>query len=111
LATRWINPWANGLAHKKPNLPWIIIFLTQPISWQVGSGLGRVYGSGLTSLEKMALKNTNSFVKTQQNDHEPQQLLGYLENIYGDLNIKARAARRLYLIQQREDQSFAKFLP
>jgi hypothetical protein len=50
LATCWINPWANGLAHKKPNPPWIIIFPTQPISWQVGSGLGRVYGSGLTSL-------------------------------------------------------------
>jgi hypothetical protein len=50
LATCWINPWANGLAHKKPNPPWIIIFPTRPISWRVGSGLGRVYGSGLTSL-------------------------------------------------------------
>jgi hypothetical protein len=62
-------------------------------------------------LEKMALKNTNSFVKMQQNNREPQQLLNYLENIYGDPNIKARAARRLHLIRQREDQSFARFLP
>jgi hypothetical protein len=62
-------------------------------------------------LEKIALKNTNSFVKTQRNDREPRQLLDYLENIYGDPNIKARAARRLHLIRQREDQSFARFLP
>jgi hypothetical protein len=62
-------------------------------------------------LEKMALKNTNSFMKTQQNDHEPQQLLSYLKNIYSNPNIKARAARRLHLIQQHKDQSFAKFLP
>jgi hypothetical protein len=58
----------------------------------------------------MALKNTNSFAKMQQN-RVPQQLLNYLENIYGDPNIKARAARRLHLIQQREDQSFTRFLP
>jgi hypothetical protein len=62
-------------------------------------------------LEKMALKNTNSFVKMQQNNREPQQLLNYLENIYRDLNIKVRAVRRLHLIRQREDQSFARFLP
>jgi hypothetical protein len=49
-------------------------------------------------LEKMALKNTNLFIKTQQNDREPQQLLSYLKNIYGDLNIKAKAARWLHLI-------------
>jgi hypothetical protein len=46
----------------------------------------------------MALKNTNLFIKIQQNNHEPQQLLGYLKNIYSNLNIKARAARWLYLI-------------
>jgi hypothetical protein len=59
LATRWINPWANGLAHKKPNPPWIIIFPTRPISWRVGLGLGRVYGLGLTSL---GLENWNFFL-------------------------------------------------
>jgi hypothetical protein len=62
-------------------------------------------------LEKMALKNTNSFVRAQRNGREPQQLLEYLENIYGDPNIKARAARRLHLIRQRENQPFSKFLP
>lgn len=62
-------------------------------------------------LEKMALKNTNSFVKMQRNGREPRHLLDYLENIYGDPNLKARAARRLHLMRQREDQPFSKFLP
>jgi hypothetical protein len=50
-------------------------------------------------LEKLAWKNTGTFVKLRRNTGEPQALLDYLENIYGDPNIKARAARRLHQIR------------
>ena len=62
-------------------------------------------------LEKLAWKNTGTFVKLRRNTGEPQALLGHLENIYGDPNIKARAARRLHQIRQPEDMSFSRFLP
>lgn len=62
-------------------------------------------------LEKLAWKNTGTFVKLRRNTGEPQALLDYLENIYGDPNIKARAARRLHQIRQPENMSFSKFLP
>jgi hypothetical protein len=62
-------------------------------------------------LEKLAWKNTGTFVKLRRNTGEPQALLDYLENIYGDPNIKARAARRLHQIRQPEDMSFSRFLP
>lgn len=62
-------------------------------------------------LEKLAWKNTGTFVKLRRNTGEPQALLDHLENIYGDPNIKARAARRLHQIRQPENMSFSKFLP
>jgi hypothetical protein len=62
-------------------------------------------------LEKLAWKNTGTFVKLRRNTSEPQALLNYLENIYGDPNVKARAARRLHQIRQPENMTFSKFLP
>ncbi|OOQ89513.1 hypothetical protein PEBR_07966 [Penicillium brasilianum] len=62
-------------------------------------------------LEKLAWKNTGTFVKLRRDTGEPQALLDYLENIYGDPNVKARAARRLHQIRQPEDMSFSRFLP
>ncbi|KAJ5875763.1 uncharacterized protein N7473_003169 [Penicillium subrubescens] len=65
----------------------------------------------LSTLEKLAWKNTGTFVKLRRNTGEPQALLDFLESIYGDPNIKARAARRLHQIRQPEDMSFSRFLP
>lgn len=62
-------------------------------------------------LEKLALKNTGTYVKMRRMDGTPQELLDHLEGIYGDPNSKARAARRLHQMRQREDQPFSKFLP
>lgn len=62
-------------------------------------------------LEKLAWKNTGTYVKMRRNDGTPQELLDHLEGIYGDPNSKARAARRLHQMRQQEDQPFSKFLP
>lgn len=43
-------------------------------------------------LEKLAWKNTGTYVKLRRNDATPQELLEHLESIYGDPNAKARAA-------------------
>jgi hypothetical protein len=62
-------------------------------------------------LEKLAWKNTGTYVKLRRNDGTAKELLDHLEQIYGDPNSQARAARRLHQIRQREDQPFSKFLP
>jgi hypothetical protein len=46
-------------------------------------------------LEKMALKNTSTFMRERHEDGTPDDLLHYLERIYGDPNVKARAVQRL----------------
>jgi len=62
-------------------------------------------------LEKLAWKNTGTYVKHRRNDGTPEELLDYLEKIYGDPNAQARAARRLHQINQSEGMAFSKFLP
>ncbi|OQD77422.1 hypothetical protein PENANT_c103G01711 [Penicillium antarcticum] len=62
-------------------------------------------------LEKLAWKNTGTYVKLRRNDGTAKELLDHLEQIYGDPNSQARAARRLHQIRQRDDQPFSKFLP
>ncbi|KAJ5581471.1 hypothetical protein N7535_000091 [Penicillium sp. DV-2018c] len=58
------------------------------------------------------MKNLATFTSLSlDQNHPPSQLLERLEEIYGDPNLRARAARRLYSLKQREDQSFAKFVP
>lgn len=47
-------------------------------------------------LEKLAWKNSRTFVKHRRIDGVPEDLLGYLEKIYGDLNAQARAARKVH---------------
>jgi hypothetical protein len=47
-------------------------------------------------LEKLAWKNTGTFVKQRRHEGDPDELLNYLEQIYGDPNAQARAARRLH---------------
>lgn len=42
-------------------------------------------------LEKMALKNTTTFMRERRENGTPEDLLSYLERIYGDPNVKARA--------------------
>ncbi|KAJ5494368.1 hypothetical protein N7463_004235 [Penicillium fimorum] len=62
-------------------------------------------------LEKMALKNTSTFMRERRDTGTPDDLLAYLERIYGDPNVKARAVQRLYALKQKPTQSFEKFLP
>jgi exonuclease VII large subunit len=62
-------------------------------------------------LEKMALKNTSTFMRERREDGTPDDLLHYLERIYGDPNVKARAVQRLYALKQKPTQPFEKFLP
>ena len=62
-------------------------------------------------LEKLAWKNTGTFAKHRRNDGGPEDILEYLENIYGDPNAQARAARKLHQIKQSDGLSFPRFLP
>ena len=62
-------------------------------------------------LEKLAWKNTGTFVKHRRNDGGPEDILEYLEKIYGDPNAQARAARKLHQIKQSDGLSFPRFLP
>ena len=41
----------------------------------------------------------------------PHDVLEYMERIYGDLKMRARAARRLHQLRKEGDQSSLKFLP
>ncbi|KAJ5085462.1 hypothetical protein N7532_010233 [Penicillium argentinense] len=62
-------------------------------------------------LEKMALKNTTTFMRERRTNGTPEDLLTYLNRIYGDPNVEARAIQRLYTLKQKKNQSFEKFLP
>ncbi|KAJ5471895.1 retrotransposon gag protein [Penicillium diatomitis] len=62
-------------------------------------------------LEKLAWKNTGTYVKHSRDTAGPDDLLAYLEGIYGDPNAQSRAARRLYQIKQTNRQPFTRFLP
>lgn len=62
-------------------------------------------------LEKVAWKNTGTYVRTYRETGTPELLLTYLENMYGDPNACARAARRLHQMKQADDVPFSKFLP
>jgi hypothetical protein len=59
----------------------------------------------------MALKNTTTFIRERRENGTPEDLLSYLERIYSDPNVKARAVQRLYALKQKPNQSFEKFLP
>jgi hypothetical protein len=62
-------------------------------------------------LEKNALKNVATFVRERRDTGGPMDLLLYLERIYGDPNLTARAAQRLQSLRQGEKVPFSKFLP
>lgn len=62
-------------------------------------------------LEGNASKNTVAFMQHRRQDGKAQDLILYLENIYGDPNLKRRATQRLREMKQGAKQSFAKFLP
>jgi hypothetical protein len=62
-------------------------------------------------LEKLAWKNTGTYVKHSRDTAGPEDLLAYLEGIYGDPNAQSRAARRLHQIKQTDSQPFTRFLP
>ena len=62
-------------------------------------------------LEKTAWKNAGTFVRIHRENGTPEALLNYLKNMYGDPNVSARAARRLYQMRQGENIPFQKFLP
>lgn len=129
--TRHDNESANDeerpLVHRpRPRLPDPTMFagtMNEWPSWRIVmenklSVDGRAIGSPqdqfvyiFSRLEKLALKNTATFVKLRRNDAGPQELLDHLENIYGDPNAQARAARRLHQLRQKDDQPFSKFLP
>ena len=121
-----IPPRTEIIHRPKPRLPDLKLFGGSTSDWptwriSIENKL-RVDGEAIGSpqdqfiyvfsrLEKLAWKNTGTFVKLRRDTGEPQALLDYLENIYGDPNIKARAARRLHQIRQPEDMSFSRFLP
>jgi hypothetical protein len=62
-------------------------------------------------LEGNASKNTVAFMQHRRQDGRAQDLILYLENMYGDPNLKRRATQRLREMKQGAKQSFAKFLP
>ncbi|KAJ5738173.1 hypothetical protein N7493_001328 [Penicillium malachiteum] len=62
-------------------------------------------------LEKMALKNTNTWMRERQGTEDPTDLLNYLERMYGDPDVQARAIQRLFGMGQKKNQQFEKFLP
>jgi hypothetical protein len=62
-------------------------------------------------LEGNASKNTVAFMQHRRQDGSPHDLILYLDNIYGDPNLKKRATQRLREMKQGTKQSFAKFLP
>ncbi|KAJ5583166.1 retrotransposon gag protein [Penicillium sp. DV-2018c] len=62
-------------------------------------------------LEKLAWKNTGTFVKHRRSEGDPVEILEYLERIYGDPNAQARAARKLHQMKQPDGVSFPRFLP
>jgi hypothetical protein len=62
-------------------------------------------------LEKLAWKNTGTYVKHSRDTAGPDDLLAYLEGMYGDPNAQSRAARRLHQIKQISGQPFNRFLP
>jgi hypothetical protein len=62
-------------------------------------------------LEKTAWKNMATFVRESGNQGTPAELLQYLERVYGDPNLTARAAQRLQTLRQGERVTFPKFLP
>jgi hypothetical protein len=62
-------------------------------------------------LEGNASKNTVAFMQHRRQDGKAQDLILYLENMYGDPNLKRRATQRLREMKQGTKQSFAKFLP
>lgn len=62
-------------------------------------------------LEGNASKNTVAFMQHRRQDGKAQDLIQYLENMYGDPNLKRRATQRLREMKQGPKQSFARFLP
>lgn len=62
-------------------------------------------------LEKMASKNTVTYMEHRRETAGPEDLLNHLATLYGDPNAQARAGRRLQQLKQGEGTSFAKFLP
>ncbi|THC88328.1 hypothetical protein EYZ11_012226 [Aspergillus tanneri] len=63
-------------------------------------------------LEKNAWRNVTTYVRESQGGRAgPHDLLNYLNRIYGDTNLAARAALRLENLRQGENTSWSKFLP
>jgi hypothetical protein len=62
-------------------------------------------------LEGNAGKNVTTYVKQRREEGTAQDLLAYLETLYGDPNAVVRAATRLHQLKQGDKQSFAKFVP
>jgi hypothetical protein len=61
-------------------------------------------------LEGIASKNVVTFVRQHRENGDPQELIQYLESIYGDPNATARAAQRLRDLRQGDNQPFTRFL-
>jgi Zinc knuckle len=64
-------------------------------------------------LEKTAQNMTIAFVEKGGSGgaYNPQEYLDYLDNCYGDPNTQGRALSRLRALQQKDEESFAAFLP
>lgn len=64
-------------------------------------------------LEGDAAKTTRAYVEERSvnTNGQGQELLAYLATIYSDPNKKARALQTLHTIRQRDNESFASFIP
>jgi hypothetical protein len=57
----------------------------------------------------MAVKNTTTFMRERRTNGTPEDLLTYLDEIYSDPDVEARAIQPLYTLKQKMNQSFKKF--
>ena len=62
-------------------------------------------------LDGGAKANATTYVEAYGTQTSPNELVAYLDRIYGDPNHAERAVERLQTYKQRADQTFAKFLP
>lgn len=55
-------------------------------------------------LSSSAMRSVSTFVTTRlaTGQADPQDLLDYLEKMYGDLDLEARSVRNLFSLQQRD---------
>ncbi|KAF7514782.1 hypothetical protein PCG10_004632, partial [Penicillium crustosum] len=90
------TPSSIGEPYRRPRarLPDPVLFAGSRITMENklavdGEAIGATHEQFMyvfSRLEKLAWKNTGTYVKHRRNDGTPEELLDYLEKIYGNLN-------------------------